>query len=88
MLLLKSDDSVTFDWFVTKRYLPMRSGQWRPATKDKTEYEIKKYAADTDKRDGGDQLAYSGNFRKPEADSEGKLKCNGPQLENEVSASA
>ena len=41
--LPKSDDSVTFEWFVTERYLPMRSGQWRPATKDKTEYEIKKY---------------------------------------------
>jgi integrase len=39
----KSDDSVTLDWFVTERYLPMRRGQWRPATKDKTEYEIKKY---------------------------------------------
>ena len=41
--LPKSDDSVTFDWFVSERYLPMRRGQWRPATKDKTEYEIKKY---------------------------------------------
>jgi len=41
--LPRSDDSVTFDWFVTERYLPMRRGQWRLATKDKTEYEIKKY---------------------------------------------
>jgi integrase len=39
----KSDDSVTFEWFVAERYLPMRRGQWRPATKDKTEFEIKKY---------------------------------------------
>jgi integrase len=41
--LPRSDDSVTFGWFVSQRYLPMRCGQWRPATKDKTEYEIKKY---------------------------------------------
>ena len=39
--VLKSDDSVTFDWFVSERYLPMRWGQWRLATKDKTEYEIR-----------------------------------------------
>jgi integrase len=37
------------------------------------------YAADTDKRDGSDQLAYSGNSRKPEADSRRKSKCNGLQ---------
>lgn len=35
ILLPKSDDSVTFDWFVSERYLPMRRGQWRPATKNK-----------------------------------------------------
>ena len=40
---LKADDSVTFEWFVRERYLPMRSGSWRPATKAKTEYEINRY---------------------------------------------
>ena len=40
---LKADESVTFGWFVRERYLPMRSGSWRPATKAKTEFEIKKY---------------------------------------------
>lgn len=40
---LRPDDSVTFEWFVTERYFPMRRGQWRPATKQKTEFEIKKY---------------------------------------------
>lgn len=37
------DDSVTFGWFVAERYLPMRRGQWRPATQQKTEFEINKY---------------------------------------------
>src|SRR5438105_12483831 len=37
---LKADASVTFGWFVRERYLPMRSGSWRPATKAKTEFEI------------------------------------------------
>lgn len=40
---LPADDNVTFDWFVAERYLPMRRGQWRPATAQKTEYEINKY---------------------------------------------
>ena len=39
----KSDDSVTFGWFVADRYLPMCRGRWRQATKDKSEFEIKKY---------------------------------------------
>jgi len=39
----RSDNSVTFEWFVTERYLPMRRGQWRQATKDKTEFEIRRY---------------------------------------------
>jgi len=39
----KADDSVTFGWFVTEKYIPMRCGQWRPATKQKTEFEIDKY---------------------------------------------
>ena len=37
------DDSVTFGWFVAERYLPMRRGQWRPATEQKTEFEINRY---------------------------------------------
>ena len=37
------DDSVTFSWFVAERYLPMRRGQWRPATEQKTEFEINRY---------------------------------------------
>ncbi len=39
----QTDDAVTFDWFVEEKYLPMRRGQWRRATRDKTEFEINKY---------------------------------------------
>jgi integrase len=39
----KADDSVTFGWFVTEKYVPMRRGRWRPATKQKTEFEVAKY---------------------------------------------
>jgi integrase len=39
----KADDSVTLGWFVAEKYIPMRRGQWRPATKQKTEFEIAKY---------------------------------------------
>jgi integrase len=39
----RADDSVTFGWFVSERYIPMRGGRWRPATKQKTEFEIDKY---------------------------------------------
>jgi len=39
----KADDSVTFGWFVTEKYIPMRRGRWRPATQQKTEFEIDKY---------------------------------------------
>jgi len=38
-----ADDSVTFGWFVEERYLPMRRGRWRPATKKTTEFEIGHY---------------------------------------------
>jgi hypothetical protein len=41
--VLKSDDSVTFDWFTKEKYLPTRRARWSPATRDKTEFEIKKY---------------------------------------------
>jgi integrase len=41
--VLPADDSITFDWFVTERFLPMRRGRWRPATKEKTEFEIDRY---------------------------------------------
>jgi hypothetical protein len=34
---------VTFGWFVTEKYLPLRRGRWRRATRDKTEFEISKY---------------------------------------------
>lgn len=40
---LMFDDSVTFEWFVENRYVPMREGRWRPATKQTTEFEIKRY---------------------------------------------
>src|SRR5208337_3098145 len=36
----RADDSVTFGWFVSEKYVPMRRGRWRPATKQKTEFEI------------------------------------------------
>ncbi len=38
-----ADDSVTFDWFVTEKYLPMRRSKWRVATRYKTEFEINTY---------------------------------------------
>ena len=38
-----ADDSVTFDWFVSEKYLPMRRSLWRPATRQKTEFEINRY---------------------------------------------
>jgi len=41
--VLQADDSVTFDWFVKEKYLPIRCGRWRPATREKTEHEINKY---------------------------------------------
>ena len=41
------DDSVTFHWFVEERFLPMRSGRWRPATKKTTEFEIRRYLTST-----------------------------------------
>jgi len=44
---LAYDDSVTFEWFVENRYVPMREGRWRPATKQTTEYEIKRYLTST-----------------------------------------
>jgi integrase len=43
VLYPRPDDSVTFGWFVTEKYLPMRRGRWRPATRQKTEFEINKY---------------------------------------------
>ena len=41
--VLPADDAVTFDWFVAERYLPMRQGQWRFATAQKTTFEINRY---------------------------------------------
>jgi integrase len=39
----QADDTVTFGWFVEEKYLPIRRGCWRRATRDKTEFEINKY---------------------------------------------
>ena len=41
--IAKADDSVTLSRFVTEKNIPMRRGRWRPATKQKTEFEIQKY---------------------------------------------
>jgi hypothetical protein len=41
--ILQADNSVTFNWFVKEKYLPIRRGRWRPATREKTEHEISKY---------------------------------------------
>jgi len=41
--VFQADDSVTFGWFVKEKYLPIRRGRWRPATKETTEFEINKY---------------------------------------------
>ena len=38
-----TDDSVTFQWFVEERYLPMRQGAWSPAYRKINSYEIKHY---------------------------------------------
>ncbi len=42
----RPDDSVTFGWFTKEKYIRMRRGQWRPATKQKTEFEIDKYVVE------------------------------------------
>lgn len=44
--ILLPDDSVTFDWFVKEKYIPLRRGQWRVATRKKLEYEINHYLVD------------------------------------------
>jgi len=41
--VLPPDDSVTLDWFVKEKYLPLRRGKWSTATKKKTEFEINHY---------------------------------------------
>jgi integrase len=38
-----SDESVTFRWFVEKRYIPMRENTWNPAYRKINSYEIKHY---------------------------------------------
>jgi hypothetical protein len=40
---IQADDAVTFGWFVKEKYLPIKRGRWRRATRDKTEFEINKY---------------------------------------------
>ncbi len=37
------DESVTFGWFVEERYLAMRRGLWRPATRRSAEFEIRRH---------------------------------------------
>ena len=39
----RPDPKTTFGWFIEYRYVPMREGRWRKATKDKTTYEVKRY---------------------------------------------
>ena len=45
--ILPPDDSVTFDWFVKEKYLPLRRGKWGTATKKKTEFEIDRYVVES-----------------------------------------
>ncbi len=40
------NDSVTFQWFVEERYLPMRQGSWSPAYRKINSYEIGHYLVD------------------------------------------
>lgn len=44
--ILLPDDSVTFDWFVKEKYIPLRRGQWRVATRKTLVYEINHYLVD------------------------------------------
>ena len=39
----RMDPATTFGWFVENRYIPMKSGKWRKATKQGMEYELKHY---------------------------------------------
>ena len=41
--ILPPDDTVTFEWFVKEKYLPLRRGKWGTATKKKSEHEINHY---------------------------------------------
>jgi integrase len=40
---LPADDSVTFRWFVTERYIPMRQGKWSPAYRKTNSYQLEHY---------------------------------------------
>jgi integrase len=40
---LLADDSVTFRWFVTERYIPMRRGKWSPAYRKTNTYQLEHY---------------------------------------------
>ena len=40
---LPPDDSVTFGWFTSQRYVPMRQGKWSPAYKHTNSYAIEHY---------------------------------------------
>ena len=39
----RMDPATTFGWFVENRYVPMKSGKWRKATKQGTGYELRHY---------------------------------------------
>lgn len=40
---LPPDDSVTFRWFITQRYIPMRQGKWSPAYRKTNTYQLEHY---------------------------------------------
>lgn len=39
----RPNPSVTFEWFVQNRYIPMREARWRPTTRKYTKYQIGHY---------------------------------------------
>lgn len=39
----RMDPATTFGWFVENRYIPIKSGKWRKATKQGTGYDLKHY---------------------------------------------
>jgi hypothetical protein len=55
----------------------MKDAPANPETREYPNHRQCLYAADTDKRDGSDQLAHSGNSRKPEADFGGISSAKG-----------
>ena len=39
----RKDGGVTFEWFTRERFIPMREGNWRPATKRGNLHDINRY---------------------------------------------